>query len=303
MTAPEPILAIDPSWRVNNEDMGSKPKFWFRYEDEMWLYKEARENTGEHWAEKVASEIAGLLGLPTHEVKLATYEGKAGCAVRNFLNPSETLIHGNELLDGALTGYDKDKWQGQSDHNFDNIVKALEHTFAVEEVRKRVSYRFVGYMALDALVGNTDRHHENWGIIQELAVVEDEQGEARFVLRKLLAPTFDHGSSLGRELLEDRALRLLQDPSHILRYINKARGGIFRDSHQAHGMSPIDLLELIAARYPDFFKPWQERIGNLPPNFAQPLLDKVPGSFMSPISKQFALAFLKESRKLILSIT
>ena len=76
------------------------------------LYKRARENTGEHWAEKVASEICELLDLPTHQVRLAEYEGVAGCAVRSFLNHRETLIHGNELLHGALEGYDKENGRG-----------------------------------------------------------------------------------------------------------------------------------------------------------------------------------------------
>jgi hypothetical protein len=90
------ILEIDPKWRREIEDMGSKPKFWFRHQDEMWLFKQARPNTGEHWAEKVASEIAELLGLPTHEVILASYEGEMGCAVRSFLRENQILVHGNE---------------------------------------------------------------------------------------------------------------------------------------------------------------------------------------------------------------
>ena len=41
---------------------------------------------------------------------------------------------------------------------------------------------FTGYLTFDALVGNTDRHHENW------AVLTGSQS---------LAPTYDHGASLG----------------------------------------------------------------------------------------------------------
>lgn len=38
------IIEINPSWRRGFEDMGSKPKFWFRYLDAMWLFKQARVN-------------------------------------------------------------------------------------------------------------------------------------------------------------------------------------------------------------------------------------------------------------------
>jgi hypothetical protein len=48
---------------------------------------------------------------------------------------------------------------------------------------------------LDALIGNTDRHHENWGLV--LQGTSDHQD-----LR--LAPTFDHASSLGRNETDER---------------------------------------------------------------------------------------------------
>lgn len=49
--------------------------------------------------------------------------------------------------------------------------------------------QFAGYLCLDVLVGNQDRHHENWGAIRK------QKGIA-------LAPTFDHSASLARNLKE-----------------------------------------------------------------------------------------------------
>src|SRR5205807_9360721 len=55
---------------------------------------------------------------------------------------------------------------------------------------------FIGYVMLDAWIANQDRHHENWGALWD--------GNA---LR--LAPTFDHGAALARNLLDsERAERL-----------------------------------------------------------------------------------------------
>ena len=85
MSAPFPILEIASSMRGDVEQLGSKPKFWFKYQGENWLFKEARENTGEDWSEKVASEVASLLGLPTHHADLAVWEGRRGCAVKSFV--------------------------------------------------------------------------------------------------------------------------------------------------------------------------------------------------------------------------
>lgn len=303
MTRQTSILEVDPTWRRGIEDMGSKPKFWFRYQDEMWLFKQARPNTGEHWAEKVASEIAELMGLPTHEALIATYEGHMGCAVRSFLKPGQTLVHGNELMAGAIEGYDKSKHRGQADHNFDNIVTTLERRFSPLEVRRNVSLRFVGYLMLDALVGNTDRHHENWGVVQTSTTKDKRESKALVIsLRTGLSPTFDHASSLGRELLDDARLRMLADPVVLRRYIRKGTGGIFRNAEEKKGLAPITLAEIIAQSYPQFYEPWSKRIASLPVDFAQPLLDAVPYPCMSPVAKQFVLVFLSESRKMITSI-
>ncbi len=304
MTQQPSILEVDSSWRRGIEDMGSKPKFWFRYQDEMWLFKQARANTGEHWAEKVASEIAELLGLPTHEVQIARYEGRMGCAVKSFLKKHEILVHGNEFLAGAIKGYDKDKQWGQADHHFSNIVNTIEKWFPEEKFRELVSLRIVGYFVFDALVGNTDRHHENWGMLLKPVKVplEGKASGEQMRFRVALAPTFDHGSSLGRELLDDRARLLLADPKGIQRYIRKATGGIFENAQARKGLSPVALVELIAVAYPDLVRPWINRIAALPEDFAVPLLSEIPESCMSLASREFVLAFLSESRKMITSI-
>ncbi len=303
MTQQPIILEVDPTWRRGIEDMGSKPKFWFRYQDEMWLFKQARENTGEHWAEKVASEIAELMGLPTHQTLIANYEGDIGCAVRSFLKPGQNLVHGNELLAGAIEGYDKLKHRGQSDHHFENIVKALEQRFTVPDVRRKVSLRFVGYLMLDALVGNTDRHHENWGVIQKLAVKDDRANrQLSLTIRTGLAPTFDHASSLGRELVDDARQRLLDDRDAMRRYIRKGTGGIFRDVSEKKGMAPIALAEMVGKNYPKLLEPWKKRIEELDEDFARPLLAEIPESCMGVVAKDFVLAFLSENRKMITKI-
>ena len=50
-----PIIQVDPEWVLEDEDMGTKEKFWYRKPgdgENKWLFKHPRSNTGEHWAEK-----------------------------------------------------------------------------------------------------------------------------------------------------------------------------------------------------------------------------------------------------------
>ncbi|MBE2283208.1 MAG: HipA domain-containing protein [Prosthecobacter sp.] len=295
MPEPYPILEVSSEMRSDVEQLGSKPKFWFKRGGENWLFKEARENTGEDWAEKVASEIARLLGLPTHHAELALWAGKRGCAVRSFITSDQSvLVHGNELLGGLITGYDKEKERGQADHTFDNIVTVIEKLFPSEKARRETAFRMVGYLVFDALVGNTDRHHQNWGVLLERRAAPGQP--VTFELE--LAPTFDHASSLGRELTDETRERHLQEGT-IDRYLIKGRGGIFADPQAKRGLSPMALAQMLAERYPKFFKPWQARVSDLDDEALEEIVERVPGERISHAGRRFTLAFLAASRKMI----
>ncbi len=295
MPEPFPILEVTSEMRSDVEQLGSKPKFWFKLDGENWLFKEARVGTGEDWAEKVASEIARMLGLPTHHAELASWVGKRGCAVRSFLTSNRSvLVHGNELLGGLITGYDKEKERCQADHTFQNIVTAIESLFPTEKSRRESAFRMVGYLVLDALVGNTDRHHQNWGVLLERR--EGPGPTPSFGIQ--LAPTFDHASSLGREMTDDARIRHLTEGT-LDRYVRRARGGIFLNAQARHGLSPLAVTQMLAERYPEFFKPWQTRVVGLQSDALSDLLDRVPEGRISEAGRRFALAFLATTSRLI----
>lgn len=295
MAEPFPVLEVTSEMRSDVEQLGSKPKFWFKRDGENWLFKQARAGTGEDWSEKVASEIASLLGMPTHHAELAVWAGKRGCAVRSFLSSNQSvLVHGNELLGGFITGYDKEKERGQSDHTFDNIVTVIEKLFPTEKARRETAFRMVGYLVLDALVGNTDRHHQNWGVLLERR--ESRGQNVSFTVQ--LAPTFDHASSLGRELTDAARERHLAENT-LERYIRKGRGGIFLNAQARHGLSPMAVVQMLAERYSQFFKPWQTRVAQLPEDTLHRLLECVPDNLITTSGRAFALAFLAATRRLI----
>lgn len=72
-----PILIIQPEWVLEQEAMGSKEKFWSRESNDApeWLFKYPQANTGQHWAEKIAAEVAEALCIPHAKVELATFQG------------------------------------------------------------------------------------------------------------------------------------------------------------------------------------------------------------------------------------
>lgn len=289
-----PIITIYPEWVQAEEWMGSKNKRWVSLPEdkERWLFKYARVNagvpTGEHWAEKIAAEVAELLGLRHAEVELATLEGRPGSLSRRFAElsyPGTALVHGNVLLKGHVLGYDLQKKFRQSDHTLGNILRVFDHIIANDEQRMRALDEFMGYLVLDALVLNTDRHHENWALVSHASVfgIADHK----------LAPTFDHASSLGRELTLVQVREWEPDPVNVLRYAMKARGPIYQLNKDRKGLHPYEVVRMALRVKPGHVIPWLERLRNLDPQELTNVVERVPLSMMDEEYKRFASALLR----------
>ena len=146
------------------------------------------------------------------------------------------LYHGNQVLAGRLLDYDPEKRFRQSDHTLENIFAALDLLFASPDGRRRAKRRLAEYLVLDALIGNTDRHHENWGILRK-------RTGGRWT--GMVAPTFDHASSLGRELLDEgagKSRRRLLAEQQIPRYAERAPGAIYWQTSDKRGISLVNGL-------------------------------------------------------------
>lgn len=128
MADPYPIFTLQTDSPELIEQLGSKQKFWFRWagDEQPWLFKFAREGTGEHWAEKIAAEVAVLLQVPAARVELAQFMEKRSLASRSFVRRKEgfDLVHGDELLGGHVIGYDRSKVFRQTSHSLNNRIFA-----------------------------------------------------------------------------------------------------------------------------------------------------------------------------------
>ena len=264
-----------------HEDLGSKPKFWYRAEETgvNWLFKYARENTGEHWSEKIAAEVADLLGVSHPRVELATFGESVGSVTESFTRDGLELVHGNQILARIMSDYDADASFGQSQHTLANILTALDEAFVMPEAGEIAKRSFAGYLILDALIGNTDRHHENWGLLRRLT----SAGWSGY-----LAPSFDHASSLGRELQDERREMLLSE-NRVGAYINRGRGGIFWSENERRGPSPLELARRAVREYPVLFQTSMARLEKMNEDSLRQIVDRVPEDWMSPSARLFAI--------------
>ena len=289
-----PVLEVKQEWVLNSEWMGTKDKFWYRdpRTGRRWLFKYSRKGTGEHWAEKISGEVAALLNIDHATVELATIRDRRGSVSESFAETEEQLAHGNQLLVRWIDGYDGKKRFGQTDHTLDNILEVMENAFERSECKRRAKMRIAEYLVLDALVGNTDRHHENWGLLTRR--VNDH-------FEDTVAPSYDHASSLGRELLDSRRVSLLSNRS-VARYVERGRGAVYLSGDASRALSPLELVRRASDAYPEALQPVLRRIKSLQDGTLTDVVDGVPHDWMSRPARDFAVTMLcytvKELRRL-----
>ena len=298
MSAEYPIVDVDPKWKAEPEQMGSKDKFWFHNpasDVRDWLFKFPTENTGGHWAEKIAYEIARKIGILAPRVELARYctaegEPRRGSVARSFTSEYE-LYHGNQILAGMDDRYNPEQKFNQRMHTVQRIFNSMD-IFGVGSFANECRVKLAEYLVFDAVIGNVDRHHENWGILRK---------RVNKKWRGRLAPTFDHASSLGREVLdtgEKKSRERYLDELGIGSYAERAHGAIFITEDSARGPSPLELVRwcLKAPHYRHFFKKACRKLAVLDPEVVKEIIEKVPADWMTPLSRTFAFALICYNR-------
>ncbi|WP_017741338.1 hypothetical protein [Scytonema hofmannii] len=300
MTSEFPILLVTQEAYAasSNETLGSKYKFWFDHEKVgRCLYKQSRPNLGEDWAEKIASELCSLLGLPhavyelastwsgVHEVTPKEYRGIVS---PNFLPQGGTLVHGNELLTSIVPNYPAFGTYGISQHTIDVVLEVI----AGESVNLPIDWTppsgiqkavdvFVGYLLLDAWIGNGDRHHENWGIVRMKTASTSEETQH-------LAPTYDHASSLGRDLSDSQ-----RQKRSVEAYANKCFSAFYGSVDDRKTLKTFDVFSLVAHRYPEAACVWLERLENISKVDILDIFNRINRSRISPDASRFAQSILE----------
>lgn len=284
------------------EQLGTKYKFWYRdVFGRRCLFKEGRPGTGENWAEKVCCEICTLLGIPHSHYELAVWKDHKGVVTPSFVPKGGRLVFGNELLARFVKDYEGERRVRARKHTLSrvmavmiaggDIIKMPDDYHPPAQVQG-VAGLFLAYLMLDALVGNQDRHDENWGLIQVL--------DGRIAL----APTFDHASSLGRnERDEERIERLTTSDQgrSVERYVARARSALYRRV----GEKPLTTLEAYqeAARLPEVQEAkgyWLSQLALTTIANFRLILDNVPPTEISDPAKAFALRMLEINRERLL---
>jgi hypothetical protein len=298
------IIEIPPANR-HEESLGSKAKFWFEDPPKSWkLFKAGREN--EDWSEKVTAEFAKLLGVPCAQVELAVCKDAQGQGTRGTVSPSflragDQLIHGNELLLDMDPSYPQKAHYHVRQHTLDAAMHALEAptVLAWDSATPVVPLGFdgqdifAGYLIFDAWIGNSDRHHENWSIV------------SRGVTR-LLAPSYDHASSLGRNEPDEKVERRLRGKDRratVETYASKCRSAFYETPDAAHPMTTREMAALVQKKRPGAAEHWLSKLRAIEDASVSRILDRIPAERCSALHREFARRILDENRNHLLNMS
>lgn len=194
-------------WCIHEGGLGSgaSKKDWLINEStgSIGLFKYPRQHTykegvltGEHWAEKIASEIAKIIKIPCASIDIGVYKGEIGAMSYIIIdNNKESLLEGVQYIMKKYPNFDTETLYDETTNTRYSLQMILE---CIDDIPFKTD--FLKIPIFDCLIGNSDRHHSNWGIIV------DKSG---FPLR--MAPLYDNSSSLCCREKEEEIDNILRD--------------------------------------------------------------------------------------------
>lgn len=241
--------------------------------------KPAKEYKYEFWNEIIAYQLGKQLGLNMLRYDVAVHKDEIGC-----LSPKMNITEDVQLIEVG-------RYMTAINENFipENNASRKEYTFQLLEETfnhfKLADYWEQVFQTLlfDAIIGNTDRHQENWAFLGKTTylskqleslkneIIEDNRlnglpnwlkkllgvfidfekediniagkhAQLIFTIIKSFAPIYDSGSSLARELTDDRVTQLLQDEVGLEKYIKNGHAELHWDKNKLTHFQLIEKL-------------------------------------------------------------
>lgn len=173
-----------------SEGSGRSEKIWLQNPDtgQTGLFKFKKDiGTTDHVSECIAYEIAQLLEIPCAKFEVGMYYGREGSMSYNIIKKTnQILVEGIYFITLNYPGYNPEQF-------IDSITK---HRYSIEMVKKAIEQfvsieGFLKMLMFDYLIGNSDRHQNNWAII-----IEDD--------KMVWSPLYDNSSSLCAYISEEQ---------------------------------------------------------------------------------------------------
>lgn len=214
----------------------------------------------------------------------------------SFLSNTTSLVEGVEFILGKYPYYDKDtlvdRYSGMP-YSFQMIIESMKPILGISTISK--------ILLFDALIGNSDRHHSNWGITETKGSLSAEKG--LFPVNVMtLSPLYDNGSSLCSYINESDVEKILKDKMRYESIINtKSKSAIGWNN-----IRPIRHFELIKNLRNEYYDETVNFVINIKKNITEQSIDTILSNFddniISGQMKKLLKKFVIDRRNRIIEI-
>lgn len=204
----------------------------------------------------------------------------------NLIDGVKVLTEGVVFIEKKYPNYNKDKLLDEDSgkkYSLQMIKDCLPEYFK----------SILSMILFDALIGNSDRHHSNWGIIYELN--EDE-------IYNHFSPLYDNGSSLCAYVNEEDIDKLFKDKMMYNALLDtKSKSAIGWNEKR-----PIRHFELIKNIKNNYYNETVDYVKNIKNKITRKLVSEILNNFtddmISKRMKDLLLKFILDRRNKILEI-
>lgn len=165
------------------------------------------------WSEIIAYRFGFVIGVevpPAHVGLSKTYEHGVdtyAALIEWFYDDKKSsYISGGQIMVELIEDFDRSKGEK---HNFETMLMYSESNEGFLTYWAKV-------LTFDTLIGNRDRHQDNWGII-----VTETLNQSEVTIDFDSSPAFDNGTALGHEIIEKNISKF--DNNRLQCYVSNKR--------------------------------------------------------------------------------
>ena len=248
---------------------------------EMTMFKYEREDydCSEACSEKLAYEIAKVLGYGCARIELAVDNDNKIGVLNYYFSDRFNAPHTD-----IVAYLNKNTKERNSYYTISNIKSVLD------DIDTDLFGNFIKIMIFDALIGEQDRHEENWGITEK-------QGKS------FISPLYDNGDSLLREFRNiDNAQKYYDGTKDFDAYIDRSQTIIYKEDNKSK-YKHFELIKYLYDNYPKYVIPEINHLKKLTDEIIEELVNKIPDELLTNEHKKYIIMYLIRRRTILLNIT